>query len=110
MSTISVNGKTYTGRNVSMVGNKVFIDGKEADVDQESKVINIVVTGDIDSLKVEHCKTISIKGDVGSLSSVSGDVECGDVTGSVSTVSGDVRVAGQVAGGVSTVSGDIIQR
>lgn len=39
-NTVSINGKTYVGNNVTMRGNKVYVDGVEQHKDD--KVIDIV--------------------------------------------------------------------
>ena len=41
MSSITINGKTYRGKSVSIIDGKVFIDGKESE--SNDKKINIVV-------------------------------------------------------------------
>lgn len=102
---ITINGSRYSGTNISVINGKVIVDGVE--VTPDDKAIYIKVEGDIELLKVDVCDELSIKGDVGNASSVSGDM-CisGNVTGNVSNVSGDVY-CGTVTGSVSTVSGDI---
>lgn len=50
---VTINGKTYKGNNVSMINNKVFIDGKEVTGDDsDSKVINIKIEGNIETLSI----------------------------------------------------------
>lgn len=107
---IKINGNVVssvisTGSNISIIGNKVFIDGQEHDV--EAKTINIEVTGNVNSLDVDVAQKVNVSGNAGSVQTVSGSVEVGgDVDGSVSTVSGSVR-AGKIGGNVSTVSGSV---
>lgn len=72
MSTVTINGKTYSGNNIVVSNNKVIIDGK--DITPDSKQININVEGNITDLKVDCCDKISIKGNVGSTTSFSGDL------------------------------------
>lgn len=79
---ISINGKTYFGSSISIKRNKIVIDGKVIE-DDDQKQINITINGDIQTLDV------------------------GNVGGSVTTVSGDVDVEGNINGSVKTVSGDI---
>lgn len=102
---ITVNGITYHGNNVSIVNGKVIIDGKQADT-KDDKVITITVTGNIESLEADYCKSIVVNGDVNKLRTTSGDVECGNVTGGVQTTSGDIE-CGNIGGDVNTTSGDI---
>jgi len=105
-STISINGKSYVGNNVTVAGNKVYIDGKLSD-GEESKEITIIVDGNIDKLDVDVANQIRVNGDVKSLKTTSGDVEVyGNVDGNVKTMSGDVECK-SIAGDVETMSGDI---
>ena len=106
MNTISINGVNISSSgNITVANGKVFVNGK--DVTPDSKEINISVVGDIEQLKVDACNKISIEGSVKSISTQSGDVEVtGDVDGSISTMSGDVD-CGHIQGSVSTMSGDV---
>jgi hypothetical protein len=108
MSTITINGNTYSGNNIVVTKGKVIINGK--DVTPDSKEININVEGNIEELKVDTCDSIIINGDVSNITTQSGDVEIsGNVTGSIQTMSGDVD-CGTVGGSISTMSGDIKHR
>ena len=51
MSSVTINGKTYTGNNIIVSNGKIMVDGKN--VTSDDKVINITVNGNIDSLKVD---------------------------------------------------------
>jgi len=106
---IRVNGKTYSGRNVSIINNRVIIDGRDVtDKEDTSKEINITVEGGLSALDVDVCNKISITGRVGIIKTTSGDLEItGNVDGNISTVSGDIEVDGSVFGKITTVSGDI---
>ena len=108
MSIITINGNTFSGSNIIVTNGKVLINGK--DVTPDSKEINISVVGNIEQLKVDACNKVSVEGNVQSISTKSGDVEVsGDVDGSISTMSGDID-CGHVKGSVSTMSGDIKHR
>ena len=108
MGSIKINGVSYVGNSLVVKNNKIFIDGKEQEID--SKIINISVIGNIDNISTDSRQKISIKGDVNILKTMSGDVEVeGIINGSVSTMSGDVD-CGNVLGSVSTLSGDIKYR
>lgn len=85
---VIIDGKTFTGRSISINGNKVVIDG----VQQEGELV-----GDI---------SVTVNGDVESIEMSSGSVSCG-VAGSVKTVSGDIECSGSIGGSATTVSGDI---
>lgn len=101
---ININGKQYSGNNITISGNKVIIDGN--DVTPKEKEINITVNGNLENLNSDVCDSITVNGEVGTLDNVNGDIKCGNVKGHVTTVNGDVE-AGYVEGGVSTVNGDI---
>jgi hypothetical protein len=105
LNTVTINGITITSvRSINISGNRVIVDGN--DVTPDAKEIRIEVNGNIESLSVDACNTIMVTGSVGDLATQSGDVKCGDVSGSVKTMSGDVR-CGVVKGSVKTMSGDI---
>lgn len=107
MSTVSINGRTYQGRNVSMVNGRIIIDGKDVTEDaKDDREINVSIEGNVNSLSVGHCVNLKINGECGSVSTTSGDVKCGTIKGSVRTVSGDVECE-NVGGSVETVSGDV---
>jgi len=58
-------------------------------------------------INIVNGKKYNLNGDVkGSVTSTSGDIECGDVGGNVETTSGDVK-CGKVFGSVKSISGDI---
>lgn len=102
---IKINNKVYKGQSITIAGNKIIIDGNE--VTPEELQIQIVVDGNIESIKADACNTISVSGSVGSISTMSGDVEIdGNISGSISTMSGDVD-CNNVGGNISTMSGDI---
>ena len=104
---IKINGKTYFGNNIQISNNRVIIDGKDVSDDhKDSKEITIQIEGNVETLDVDRAKSIIVNGNVNSLKSVSGDVECKDVTGDIKTVSGNVE-CGNVQGGVQTNSGDV---
>ena len=120
-----INGKAITGSVITFEGGRMLVDGKPFEdwSDSDEKVVNITINGNVDTLDVECCSSITISGDAkkvktgsgeikvnGSVSGYvktgSGDVECGDVEGDVSTGSGNVH-CGNVRGRVSTGMGNI---
>jgi hypothetical protein len=106
-NTVTINGSTFTGRNITVVNGQVIVDG--VDRTPDSKNITISVTGDVSSLKVDVCNLITIAGNCGDVETVSGSVEvAGQVNGDVESVSGSIR-CGAIAGKASTVSGNIRQ-
>ena len=103
---IRVNGKSYYGNNVTIIGNKVIIDG--VDQTPDAKEISIQVEGNIHNLSVDYAKSIIISGDVVTLKSDSGDVSCRNVgIGGVNTGSGSVEVENSILGDVNTGSGSV---
>lgn len=106
MTTITINQKSFQGRNIVINNGKVVIDGK--DVTPDGKEINISVVGNIETINADACTKIEVKGDVRSVKTMSGDVEVtGNVTDSATSTSGDVEVGGSVGGNVKTMSGDV---
>lgn len=59
---ITVNGKTYRWNNISICNNKIIIDWKETEEWEDVKIFNINVTADLESLNVDACESINIKG------------------------------------------------
>jgi len=110
MNRIVINGVSITGgRSISVVGNKIIIDGRDVDL-PEVKQINIVVEGSVERLDVDVCQKISVAGNAGSVTTQSGDVDIsGNVTGSIQTMSGDVS-CDNVEGSISTMSGNVKHR
>jgi hypothetical protein len=108
MATITINGVTYTGDNVSVRNGRVTIDGKETDT-ADAPRITIEVHGNVSTFECDRCDTASIHGDVGSVTTASGNVQCGDVRGSVQTASGNVNCR-DVGGDVRTVAGNVNRR
>lgn len=106
MSTIRINTKSYSGNNVVIRNSKVWIDGKLQEEDSDNKNITIVIEGSLDSLSVDVCDSVEVKGSCKEVRTQSGDVTCGNVTGSIQTMSGDV-MADDIAGSVTTMTGDI---
>lgn len=104
MASININGKEYGGTSIIVRNNKITVNG--VDVTPDSKQVNIVVTGDIDTLNADYCDKITVNGNAKEVQATSGDIECRDVQGDVRTTSGDVE-CGNVGGSIQTVSGDV---
>lgn len=107
MGRVTLNGNVYTGRQIVVNNGKILVDG--LDVTPDHKIINISVVGDIDKVSVDVCEKVDIEGAVGSVKTMSGDVNCQAVSGSISTMSGDVD-CDTVGGSISTMSGDVKHR
>ena len=106
MNKIIVNGITYHGDGDLVINNgQIIIGGKN--VTPESKIIHVVVNGNINNLKVDACKSVEVSGDADMIKTQSGDVIVkGNVKDSISTMSGDVS-CGNVGGDIKTMSGDV---
>lgn len=103
-STISANGKTIRvrGNNISVINDKIIVDGKVLDESMDFKNITVIVEGDCKELYA--CGNVEIRGNCGSVDCngscyITGDVE-GDVdaSGSVTcgNVGGDIDAHGSV--------------
>ena len=106
MAKVVINGGSIVcnGNSIIVSNDCVYIDGKKIDTD---KLIDIHIDGNIDSLKVDYCKMISVNGDCKNVQSTSGDVSAMNVTGNVKTTSGDIECSGSIGGNAETTSGDI---
>jgi len=103
---VTIDGKDFVGRNVTITNGTVTVDGKRQPGELIDEV-NITVHGDVDSIENSAGTVTAQK--TGTVKTQSGDVRCGDVSGSVSTMSGDVT-CGSISGSTSTMSGDIRHR
>lgn len=110
MNIVTVNGKTYNlpSGNVSVIGNKVYCDGKLVEDCNgiKEKEITIIVYGENNTIKTD-CGDITVNGNANNVSSASGDIQIAGNTNNVSTASGDVTIRGDIHGNCQTVSGDI---
>lgn len=94
------------GGNSVVQNGRVVIDGRAVTDDDEAKVVHIEIRGDVAELSVDVCETLSIVGAVDTVTTQSGNVRYGDVSGSVKTMSGNI-LCDNVAGSVKTMSGNI---
>lgn len=109
-SEMSINGLVVEGSNMEIVGNKVFVDGREVDFGPKESLarIEIHISGDCQIVQSQS-GDVTVSGSVdGDVSSQSGNISIHNVVqGDVKTMSGDVTVSGSIGGKVSTMSGDI---
>lgn len=103
---VTVNGKSYKGSNVTINGDKVIIDGVEQD-SVESKIINVSIDGNVGSINSDSGRVDCL--DVGSVETQTGNVTCRDITGDVETQTGNVK-ASTIHGSVETMTGNISGR
>lgn len=102
---ITINNQNYSGRNLTIINNRVIIDGK--DVTPDAKEINISVTANIETLKVDYANRVEVNGVVNDIEAGSADIEVkGNVGGSIQTGSGNVK-CGDVGTDVKTGSGNV---
>ena len=126
MGTISIGGRTYTGNNISIINNRIYIDGvlqTDGGTGEATKLQGVVevrvLEGIIHELKCDASVTcgpvtgnVTADGsvscdDVGGSVKAGGSVSCDDVTGSV-TAGGSVscdKVGGSVTAGGSVRHG-----
>ena len=105
MASVNINGMKYEGSTVVIKGNKVTVNGK--DVTPDTKVVNIMIEGNVDKVSADYCEKIVVSGNAKTIQTTSGDIQCGEVQGNVQTTSGDIECAGNVGGNIQTVSGDV---
>lgn len=108
MGTITINGQTFTGNNVSvknyngdMAGGRIIIDGVDV-TEQAGNVISnnritLVLEGDINV--VETTQSVVVNGNVLRDVKSRGSVTCGDVHGDVDA-DGSTQVGGNVGGSI----------
>ena len=97
-STVSVNGKTIRvkGSNITIINDKIIIDGKVLDESMDYKNITVIVEGDCN--KLDAAGEVTVRGNCGS-------VDCGGSCTVNGDVNGNVDAGGSVTCG--NVSGDI---
>ena len=98
--TITINGVTYTGNNISMRNGKVTIDGVEQD-QKISGVVEVRVSGTLASLDCDSSVTCN---DVHGSVNVGGSITCADVSGSVNA-GGSIKC--REVGGNASAGGSI---
>ena len=108
---IKINNRTISysdsKNNLSITSKGIFLNGKNILTGSEvGSPLNIVIEGDID--KLETSSDLEINGNVGNITSNSGDIDIsGGVSGNIELNSGDIDISGGVGGNVKTTSGDI---
>lgn len=103
---IFINGVEYKGASVTIIDGVVNVDNKSVGAGSTPTHITIEIKGDVGSVSTAS-GDVFVTGDVKTVSAVSGDVNCGDVLGNVTTVSGDVHAIDITGTSIKTVSGDI---
>lgn len=101
---VTIDGKTFSGAAIQIIGNKVVVDG----VAQQGELvgdISVTVNGDCESVENSN-GTVEVKGSAGSVRTSNGKVTCGNVGGDVTSINGDIT-CGSVTGSVKTSNGNI---
>ena len=94
------------GNNVSIINNKIFVDGKK--IGTEEKEINIIVEGNLDKLEVDCCNSIKVNGVTKDVEVSNGNITIsGDVKGNVNNINGNI-IAKVINGNCKTINGDIL--
>ena len=89
----NIKNSSIEGNSVSIINNKIFVDGKE--IETEEKVINIIVEENLDKLEVDCCNSIKVNG------------VTKDVKGNVNNINGNI-IAKAINGNCKTTNGDIL--
>ena len=98
----SIKNSSIEGNSISIINNKIFVDGKE--IETEEKVVNIIVEGNLDKLEVDCCNSIKVNG----VTVSNGNITIsGDVRGNVNNVNGNIIVRA-INGNCKTTNGDIL--
>lgn len=100
---VTIDEREFIGRNISMIGNRVIVDG----ITQEGELIgdvNIQVFGNAEYIE-NTSGQVNVSGNSGNIKTVSGAVTVSGDADDISTVSGNV--ASKICGNVKTISGDI---
>ena len=107
-STVQINGQTFSGGDVSVIGNKVIIDGKEVNYDKASSgTLNIIVQGNCGDITSEN-GNITVNQNTNNVESKNGTINVkGSVGGSVENKNGNIKVQGNVQGNCTTKNGNI---
>lgn len=81
-SQVSINGRIYTGNNISINGNNVIIDGNVQSEELNNKKIEIAILCNVDKITCEE--SIIVKGNITGNVEAGTSVSCGNIKGDVS--------------------------
>jgi hypothetical protein len=109
-SIIIGNNNIVSGRNIVIKNGTVMVDGRRIDLPENEKIINIQAEN-LESIRIDYCKEITVKGNAGDIHVLQGRVFIGgDVKGDVRVSQGDVDCRGGVDGDISVSMGNISSR
>lgn len=114
MGNISISGRDFQGKDISIINDRIYIDGVDVTDGPDGVVKGIVeikVTGDVSIVKSD--RAVTINGNVGGNAESGGSMQCGNVTGSAESsgsmkagsVGGDAKSGGSMQCG--TVAGNV---
>ena len=101
--TISINGKRFKGKNVTIINNEVYIDNVKQNVYEQQ--IKIVIEGNCEVVETQSGDVV-IQGRSHTITTSNGNVNAFMVSGDITTVNGNVTCK-DVSGSVKTVNGSI---
>ena len=102
----NIKNSSIEGNSISIINNKIFVDGKE--IETEEKVINIIVEGNLDKLEVDCCNSIKVNGVTKDVEVSNGNISInGDVKGNINNINGNI-IAKAINGNCKTTNGDIL--
>jgi hypothetical protein len=108
-SIIIGNNNIVSGGNIIIRDGTVMVDGKRVELPEKEKIINIQAEN-LESIHVDSCNEVSVKGNAGDIHVSQGRVSIGgDVKGDVHVSQGNVD-CGNVEGDVSVSMGNISSR
>jgi hypothetical protein len=103
------NNNIVSGQNIVIQNGTVMVDGKRVELPENEKTINIQAEN-LESIHVDSCNEVSVKGNAGDIHVSQGRVSIGGaVTGDVHVSQGNVD-CGNVEGDVSVSMGNISSR
>jgi len=84
MGTVTINGRTFSGNNLTMRNGRIIVDGKDVTDDtgvDMATVLEVKITGEIGSLECD--KSVTVVGAITGNVDARGSVTCDDVGGDV---------------------------
>lgn len=99
-SSVTINGKTYTGRDIYVSNGKAIVDGKKETYTDDNNRHSYTVEIKGNPSKVETAGPVTVTGDCGSINTA-GNVTVNGSSGSINTM-GSVTVKGN-SGNISTM-------
>lgn len=88
---IIINGVSYSGKNVNIKNNNIYIDNKEISINKnnEDKLI-INITGSINELQIDTCNSITVES-IGNITLDQGNINVKTVSGNITLDQGNIK-------------------